>query len=261
MDSFFLFIKGLFVGIGKIIPGFSGSLIATLLGVYEKSIYSLNHLKDHFKESILYLLPLGAGVIFSVILFSHIIAYFLNEHYSVTMLFFLGLILGTIPKFKKEFTMKKKKEIFVFILGFFIPYCLSIFTSSNEFFPNASILSYLFLFFLGFLDALTMIIPGISGTALFFMLGSYSFYLLLLQNPLAHISWTIVVGMGLLFGIFFTSRLVEHCMCRNKNLFYVFIYGLLWSSIVSFFFLICYQITFFGLGFLIVGFVISCYFS
>ena len=31
-------LKGFIIGIGKIIPGFSGALLAILLGVYDKSI-------------------------------------------------------------------------------------------------------------------------------------------------------------------------------------------------------------------------------
>ena len=39
---------GLIIGVGKIIPGVSGSVLAITLGVYEKIIYSINNI---FKES------------------------------------------------------------------------------------------------------------------------------------------------------------------------------------------------------------------
>lgn len=39
------FIKGFIIGIGKIIPGVSGAMLATIMGVYDKSIFlSLIHI-------------------------------------------------------------------------------------------------------------------------------------------------------------------------------------------------------------------------
>ena len=42
-----LILKGILIGIGKIIPGVSGSMIAISLGIYEKLINSIN---DFFKS-------------------------------------------------------------------------------------------------------------------------------------------------------------------------------------------------------------------
>ena len=36
------FIKGFIIGIGKIIPGVSGAMLATIMGVYDKAIGSTN---------------------------------------------------------------------------------------------------------------------------------------------------------------------------------------------------------------------------
>ena len=49
-----LILKGFIIGIGKIIPGVSGSLLAISLGVYERAIEALIHLKDNFKKNIFY---------------------------------------------------------------------------------------------------------------------------------------------------------------------------------------------------------------
>ena len=39
-------LKGFIIGIGKIIPGVSGALLAILMGVYDKSIYYINNYKN-----------------------------------------------------------------------------------------------------------------------------------------------------------------------------------------------------------------------
>ena len=53
------FIKGFIIGIGKIIPGVSGAILAIIVGVYDKSIYYINNFNNNKKESIKYYLLLG----------------------------------------------------------------------------------------------------------------------------------------------------------------------------------------------------------
>ena len=88
------FIKGFIIGIGKIIPGVSGAMLATIMGVYDKSIFYICNFKNNIKAAIKYLFPIGIGVIVSIILFSKIISLCLDKYYVITMLFFIGLIIG-----------------------------------------------------------------------------------------------------------------------------------------------------------------------
>ncbi len=265
MQNLFLFLKGLIVGIGKIIPGVSGSMLAALFGIYENSIFAINHLKDDFKKSITYLLPIGFGVILSIVLFSKILLYFLNYHYLLTMFFFIGLILGTVPKFRHQFNLKKNIDKFLCLLGFFLPFCFNLCVMNQEFTPYKTFSSYAFLFFLGFLDAMSMVIPGISGTAIFMMLGSYATVLTLFQNPFSHIDWSCFFGTGVIVGIFISSYLVEYFIKKNKNAFFALVYGLLWSSIIYLFSLIIFQVHFAlflpVISILFVGFFLSNFFS
>ena len=61
-----LILKGMLIGIGKIIPGVSGSVIAINLGVYEKAISSLTNFFYDVKKNIKYLSCLCIGVIISI---------------------------------------------------------------------------------------------------------------------------------------------------------------------------------------------------
>ena len=74
-------IKGFIIGIGKILPGVSGALLAILMGVYDKSIDYIINFKRNKKESIKYLFPIGIGILLSIILFSKVIYYTLNKYY------------------------------------------------------------------------------------------------------------------------------------------------------------------------------------
>ena len=46
------FFKGFVIGVGKIIPGVSGAILAIIMGIYDKSIYYLSNFSKNKKESI-----------------------------------------------------------------------------------------------------------------------------------------------------------------------------------------------------------------
>lgn len=265
MENLFLFLKGLCVGIGKIIPGVSGSLIAAVLNIYEDSIYAINHLKSDFKKSVTYLFPIGCGVFLSTILFSYLLIFLLGHYYVLTMFLFLGLILGTVPKFRKQVLPMKGLDYFLFFFSFLLPFFLSLFQSGAEFVPSYTLSSLFFIMFLGFLEALSMVIPGISGTALFLMLGSYSFILNLFANPFSNLTFTLLFGIGLVIGVFLTSGIVEYCFQKNKKRFLIFVYGLLWSSLIYLLLLVLFQVTWSTflpvLFFFFLGFFLTSFFS
>ena len=49
MKTLILFFKGLIIGIGKVIPGVSGSLLAISLGVYEEILFRMQNFLKSFK--------------------------------------------------------------------------------------------------------------------------------------------------------------------------------------------------------------------
>ena len=114
MENVKLFFKGIMIGIGKIIPGVSGSVIAMSLGIYEKIINYLSSIFRNTREKIKYLLPVFVGISLPIILGSRIILYFLNNYYFVTMMFFIGLMSGGIkPIFNEIKDKQSKKNIFI----------------------------------------------------------------------------------------------------------------------------------------------------
>ena len=69
------FIKGFIIGIGKIIPGVSGAMLATIMGVYDKSIFYICNFKNNIKTAIKYLFPIGIGVIVSLFYLVRLLVY------------------------------------------------------------------------------------------------------------------------------------------------------------------------------------------
>lgn len=203
MNKLILFLKGIIIGLGKILPGVSGSLIAISLGVYEESINAIsNFLKDIKKYSI-YLGILGLGILVSIVFFSKIMANLFINHYNFTMSFILGALFGIIPNMWKKSVPKNKLEVLIFIFPIII-----LFLIFNQSEIGKVPLNYLTYFILGIVEAITMILPGVSGTSIYLLFGVYDKILLLFSNPLT-INFLIFI-FGLLIGILLLSKILDY---------------------------------------------------
>lgn len=187
-NSIFLFFKGLLIGIGKIIPGVSGSLIAIMLNVYEKSIYCISNLCKDFKKSFTFLFPLGIGIITSIYFGTGIIYILLKKYYSISMAFIIGTLVGIVPEMWKKNPPKKIVDfVFVFIPIFIILFIYKLKISCHN------------LLILGIVEAISMILPGISGTAIYLLLDSYDLILSLYINPVSFSFFLFIISVLLTF--------------------------------------------------------------
>ena len=94
MDFLSRMLKGLVVGVANIIPGVSGGTMAVVMGIYDKLIGAVSDLRRDFKNSVIYLFPIGVGALLGILLFSYLIEYLLANFTMPTNIFFLGLILA-----------------------------------------------------------------------------------------------------------------------------------------------------------------------
>lgn len=81
----------------NVIPGVSGGTMAVVFGIYNRIIdlisFNIKKIISQWK----FILPLGAGLVTGVLLFSKIITYLFNNFPIQTNWFFIGIILGSIP--------------------------------------------------------------------------------------------------------------------------------------------------------------------
>ncbi len=233
-----LILKGMLIGLGKVIPGISGSLIAVSLGLYEKALDAIGHFFRNIKENMLFLGTLSIGLILSIVFGSKLVIYLLEFCYVPTMLLFIGFIAGVFPSLYGKMKVKNKKLWLFFLLSALLVLCLNVFTTNSNFYPQKNIGSYLLIIGIGFLDAATMIIPGISGTAIFMILGCYSFVLNLFgsfthfSQMISNFPYYFCFGLGLLLGIILVSRFMHYMLKNHLDVTYSFIMGFTVSSIV-----------------------------
>lgn len=214
-----LFLKGIIIGLGKVLPGVSGSILAIRMNVYEDIINSVNSLFSKFKENTIFLFKIGFGVLLSIVLGSNLISHLLDKYYTLTICIFSLLIITGIPVIVKEV-----KNYYIAIISFIV-YILLFFL------PKLSIVNNYY--FIGFLEAFTTIIPGISGTALFISLGIYDEYLNLFSNIyMFEFNKLIPFVLGLIVGGIIIIRFIDYCFKKYRDKTYSVILGLLIGSVV-----------------------------
>ena len=214
-----LFFKGIIIGLAKIIPGVSGSLLAIRLNVYEDIIGAIDEIFKDFRSNIIFLFKIGLGILLSIIFGSNIIMFFYNNYHFFTIIIFLLLIISGIPMIIKQ--VNSYLITFISLILYLLLFII----------PKVQIIhSY---YFIGFIEAFTTIIPGISGTALFISLGLYEDYLSLFSNLyLLEFNKIIPFCIGLLLGSLIIVRFVNYCFTKYKESTYSAILGLLLGSII-----------------------------
>ncbi|MGR8827361.1 DUF368 domain-containing protein [Leuconostoc citreum] len=96
------FVKGIFIALGFILPGVSGGVLASILGLYERMLDFMAHVRQNFKRDFWYFLPVGLGGIVGIILLSNPLSYLLTTYKAVVLWGFAGAIVGTLPTLFKE---------------------------------------------------------------------------------------------------------------------------------------------------------------
>ncbi|RXZ79806.1 DUF368 domain-containing protein [Paenibacillaceae bacterium] len=205
--------RGALMGTTDLIPGISGGTMAVILGIYHKLLEAINGLfSKEWKKHVLYLIPVGLGMVAAIFGFSRVMDWLLNNAEQPTYYFFIGLILGIIPYLLKSVDYRK-----TFTPGHYILLAAAVILmisfgllrpeEGSAVLSNPSFNEYLFLFFAGWLASAALILPGVSGTFVFLLLGLYPTIIAALKD--LHLPIIAVVGAGVVIGIVLTSKLVH----------------------------------------------------
>ena len=245
-EKLILFIKGVVLGVAFVIPGVSGGTLAVLMGIYEELIEAASNFYKSiadFKKYIMYLLPIGLGVVFSVAVFAKLIKFGLDKAPIITILIFLGMIIGGIPALVRNVkgTKTNLKDMTLMLVGLIIVISMLIFhkSNSNVVLTNMSITGYITLFLVGAIAAVTMVVPGISGSFTLMLIGYYEPILNLVnditsfKNLGPNLILIFTFMLGVFIGIIFISKIIEWCLKHYKRETYYAIIGFVLSSIIS----------------------------
>ncbi len=120
MQNLLAVIYGLVFGIANVIPGVSGGTMLVVFGCYDKVCGALSldfkEIKKHFK----FLVFFGIGAVIGIVGFAFVITFLFTNFPTQTNMFFMGLIVGSVPLIIRNATVKEKFRptcIVPFIIG------------------------------------------------------------------------------------------------------------------------------------------------
>ena len=99
---------GAVFGIANVIPGVSGGTMLVAFGCYDKVCGALALDFKEIRKNIKFLIFFAIGAALGIVGFSNIITWFFENFPTETYMFFIGLILGSIPLIIRNATVKEK---------------------------------------------------------------------------------------------------------------------------------------------------------
>lgn len=181
----FITLKGMAMGAADVVPGVSGGTIAFVSGIYEELLTTIDTLnlgifstwkKQGFKTmwssyNLGFLTSLFLGIFISVLSLAKLISFVLEGYPIITWSFFFGLVVASILYIARQIKKWNISIIVLLLVGVAIAYYITIAAPAEA--PEA-----IYFFFLsGCIAIIAMILPGISGSFILVILGSYAMVL------------------------------------------------------------------------------------
>lgn len=237
-------LKGIAIGIANVIPGFSGGTMAVMLNVYDLFVSSFANIFNDFKNVVKKGWSLFLGIALGILLALITIVKLLEIIPFITIMFFVGLLLGSLFQiFNKSKEGKLHfRDIISFIIAIIIIVALPLINTNNSEVLTYDFKNYIIVFILGIISASSMVIPGVSGSLVLMAFGYYVFVMNTLKDLLKNIfnfSYNNYLGMlltilcfaiGCVIGLVFVSKLIIKMMKRYPKTVYFTILGLLVAS-------------------------------
>jgi len=99
---FYRIFCGFVLGISVFAPGFSGSIVAIAMGIYQDLLRIVSNPFKPLKENIRFCFPLAIGAAISAVLFLLTFEYLFETYEKATYLLFVGLVTGNLPTIFRE---------------------------------------------------------------------------------------------------------------------------------------------------------------
>ena len=239
-------LKGMVIGIANIIPGVSGGTMAVSMGIYDKLIHTVTHIRKEFKEGLRFLIPILIGAAIGLVGLSFIIEIMFHKIPIQTNLLFIGLIVGGLPVITEKVKGKTISASQIIAAVFFFALVVGLAAigerEGSAAVIDTGILSLVKLFFIGVIAAATMVIPGVSGSMILMILGYYNSIITVINDfirSVIHLDMPGIMdgvvillpfGIGVLLGIVLIAKGIDFIFQRYPLHAYWAIIGLIVAS-------------------------------
>ena len=230
-------LKGMAMGAADVVPGVSGGTIAFISGIYEELIDTINRvgidaIKVWRDEGFIsfwkfingnFLTALFVGILISVLSLAKVITYLLANEPLAIWSFFFGLVFASIFLVGKQVERWHLRSVIALVIGAAIAWYITTLPGVKE--PGST----WYIFVSGALAICAMILPGISGSFILVLLGSYAVVL----NSI-HERDLVTIGVfagGALVGLFSFARLLKWMFRKYHNATIALLTGFLVGSL------------------------------
>jgi putative membrane protein len=233
-----LTLRGMAMGAADIVPGVSGGTMAFILGIYEELLHSIRAIgrpeflraafRLRLKEALQilnwpFLTAVALGIFISILTLSGLLEWLLVNQPIYIWSFFFGLVLASAFTVSQRVSNWKPVTYLVLALGAVGAYLVVGLVPAQT--PDA----WWFLLLSGALASCAMILPGISGAFILFILGKYQFVLSAVNNrDIVSIG---LVGIGAVIGLVSFAQVLSWLFKRYHDLTVAVLIGLMLGSL------------------------------
>lgn len=225
------------MGAADVVPGVSGGTIAFITGIYQELIESLNNInlaavRVLFKEGVkpfwkhingTFFVFLFGGIFISLLSLAKVVSYLLEHQPVLLWSFFFGLIIASVWLVGKSIKKWNVGVVVALLAGTAVAFYISTIQTV------AHVDAHWYIFLSGAIAICAMILPGISGSFILVLLGSYHIVLGAIKDldP-------VVLGLfalGCVVGLVTFSRVLKILFDRFKEVTVALLTGFMLGSL------------------------------
>ncbi|MDD6083859.1 MAG: DUF368 domain-containing protein [Oscillospiraceae bacterium] len=240
MKNFITALKGAALGTAFVIPGFSGGTMAVILKIYDRLLDAISLNIEKLKKNFGFILFLVIGMAAGVFATAVGLSWLFENHPVPTALTLTGIVVGSLPMIWKECTSESKFKplnIIPFLIAFAVMVVM-FFIENADTAETAVQTDFSFVLALklaagGFIAAISMVIPGISGSLMLTIMGMYETSITAVKD--LNIALIAPVGIGAVVGILSGAKIISLLLKKFRQSTYSVIIGLIVGSLLTIF--------------------------
>lgn len=219
------FLSGILIGIGCILPGVSGGVMAISFGLYRPALDALLDFFHNTKKHVRFLLPIALGGAIGLLLGAKALAQLMARSGDLMLFLFIGFILGGVPDLWCEARCPMRRRSRWLLLGLL---CTLPFAFAGTAGSAAAQLTPVQCFLTGLLEGAGTVIPGVSTSMVLIRLGWYDAYLRMLSGLL--FPQLLCMGAGFVLSALVCMHAVQWLFDRRPAVAYSAVLGFLLGS-------------------------------
>ena len=222
-------------------PGFSGSIVAIMMGVYHDLLRIISNPLKKLKDNAIFCLPLGIGIVISAIVFVFAFSFLFDAYEKATYLLFVGLIAGNLPVIISETKQHgfRKYNLLCGAVAMIAAFALAMLVLGGGSALSSEGLTYglPLLALSGLASGGALLIPGMSFSMIMILTGSYGQLIYaaesLMQGNMDYLMPVVAFIICVAGGLLFSSRIIKAVFAKYPSTANTMVLGFITGSLLG----------------------------